>query len=89
MPELSRFYGIIIRMFMEVGIQHHTPHFHAYYQEYTAVFSIFPVELIAGTLPKKQQRLVEAWAELHINELEEDWRLLQDGTMPKPIEPLK
>ncbi len=89
MPELSRFYGIIIRMFMEAGIQHHTPHFHAYYQENTAVFSIDPVELVAGSFPKKQQRLVEAWAELHINEIKEDWELLQNGILPNPIEPLK
>lgn len=89
MPELSRFYGIIIRMFMEAGIQHHTPHFHAYYQENTAVFSIDPVELVAGIFPKKQQRLVEAWAELHKNEILEDWQLLQNGILPNPIEPLK
>lgn len=76
-------------MFMEAGIQHHTPHFHAYYQENTAVFSIDPVELVAGIFPKKQQRLVEAWAELHKNEILEDWQLLQNGILPNPIEPLK
>jgi hypothetical protein len=64
MPELSRFFGIIIRMFVEVGESHHVPHFHAYYQEDIAVFSIDPIELISGRLPKRQQRLVEAWAEL-------------------------
>jgi len=89
MPELSRFYGIIIRMFMEAGIQHHTPHFHAYYHEQTGVFSIEPVELVAGTLPKKQQRLVEAWAELHTQELNEDWIRLQKGELPQPIKPLE
>jgi hypothetical protein len=67
-PELSRFFGIIIRMFSEVGAQHHTPHFHAYYQEEVGIFSIDPVELIAGSLPKRQRRLVEAWAELHQQE---------------------
>lgn len=40
MPELSRFFGIIIRMYLEAGAQHNTPHFHAYYQDETAVFSI-------------------------------------------------
>ena len=74
---------------MEAGIQHHTPHFHAYYQEQTSVFSIEPIELIAGSLPKRQQRLVEAWAELHISELMDDWQRLQNGILPKPIEPLK
>jgi muramidase (phage lysozyme) len=88
-PELSRFYGIIIRMFAEVGTQHHVPHFHAYYQEDVAIFSIEPVEIIAGSLPKRQQRLVEAWAELHGKELAADWESLQKGSTPQPIEPLK
>jgi hypothetical protein len=89
MPELSRFFGIIIRMFVEVGESHHNPHFHAYYQEDIAVFSIDPIELISGRLPKRQQRLVEAWAELHQAELLADWQRLQAGRSPLPIEPLK
>ena len=89
MPELSRFYGIIIRMFMEAGGPHHTPHFHAYYQSEVGIFTINPVELMAGSLPKRQQRLVEAWAELHQAELVADWEKLQQGRTPDPIEPLK
>ncbi|MEK7250806.1 MAG: DUF4160 domain-containing protein [Bacteroidota bacterium] len=89
MPELARFYGIIIRMFSEPNIQHHTPHFHAYYQDEVAVFSINPVELIGGSLSRRQQRFVEAWAELHEEELMNDWRLLQSGKKPLSIEPLK
>lgn len=88
MPELSRFFGIIIRMYMEVGGPHHLPHFHAYYQDDVAVFSLEPVEVIAGSLPRRQRRLVEAWAELHQVELMEDWRLLQSGRAPLPINPL-
>jgi hypothetical protein len=88
MPELSRFYGIIIRMFVEVASRHHGPHFHAYYQDDVAIFGIDPIELIAGELPKRQQRLVEAWAELHHDELRADWQLLQLGRRPKPIAPL-
>jgi len=61
MPEISRFFGIVIRMFVEAGAVHHTPHFHAYYQGLSAVFSINPVELIAGEVPRPQRRLVEAW----------------------------
>jgi len=76
-------------MFMEVGGPHHTPHFHAYYQEEVGIFSIDPVELIAGSLPKRQRRLVEAWAELHQGELATDWEELQQGKAPQPIEPLK
>ena len=53
-------------MFAEAGGVHHVPHFHAYYQDDEAVFSITPVEQIGGSLPKRQVRLVEAWAELLI-----------------------
>ena len=76
-------------MFVEVGESHHIPHFHAYYQEDIAVFSIDPIELISGRLPKRQQRFVEAWAELHQAELLADWQRLQAGRSPLPIEPLK
>ena len=76
-------------MFVEVGEPHHTPHFHAYYQDHVGIFGIDPVELIAGNLPRRQLRFVEAWAELHQDELKVDWSTLQEGRPPKPIEPLK
>ena len=73
---------------MEAGEPHHLPHFHAYYQDEVAVFSLEPVDLIAGTLSRRQRRLVEAWAELHQDELLADWALLQAGEPPLPIDPL-
>ena len=88
MPEISRFFGIIIRMYLEVGAPHHFPHLHAYYQDNIAVFSIDPIELISGSMPKRQQRFIEAWAELHQEELLVDWHRLQAGQKPLPIEPL-
>src|ERR1051326_4365827 len=88
MPELARFFGIIIRMYVEAGAPHHTPHFHAYYAGKVAVYQIQPVELISGALPRRQTRLVEAWAELHETELLAAWRRLQDGQLPRPIPPL-
>jgi len=60
-------------MFAEAGGPHHLPHFHAYYQAEVAVFGIEPVALIAGVLPQRLRRLVEAWAELHQEELHQDW----------------
>jgi len=89
MPELARFYGIIIRMFVEAGEPHKRPHFHAYYTDQVAVYGLSPVELIAGGIPRKQARLVEAWGELHEDELNADWQRLQSGQLPAPIEPLK
>lgn len=89
MPELARFFGIIIRMFAEPGAPHHRPHFHAYYQNHMAVFSIDSVEMLSGTFPRKQRRLVEAWAELHQGELLENWERLQAGQLPYKIAPLR
>ncbi len=89
MPELSRFFGIIIRMYAEPGAPHHQPHFHVYYQNYAAVYSIESIELLSGELPRRQRRLVEAWAELHQNELLENWKRLQAGLFPYKIAPLQ
>ncbi len=89
MPELSRFFGIVIRMYSEIGIPHHAPHFHTYYQDDVAIYTVDPVELVSGSLPRRQRRLVEAWAELHQVELLADWRRLQAGQKPLPIEPLR
>lgn len=76
-------------MYMEVGGPHHVAHFHAYYQDDVGVFSLDPIELLAGSLPRRQRRLVEAWAELHQDELLADWHRLQDGYPVLPIDPLE
>jgi len=89
MPEISRFYGIIIRMFVEQNAPHHRPHFHAYYQNRSAVFGLDPIELISGQLSPKERRLVEAWAELHNEELGENWSRIRAGETVLKIAPLK
>lgn len=89
MPELSRFFGIIIRMFPEASAPHHRPHFHAVYAGAKAAFAIDRIECIAGELPQTQQRLVEAWAEIHQEELKAAWANLQSGKPPVKIEPLR
>ena len=88
MPEIARFFGIIIRMYAEPATTHHKPHFHVYYQNHAAV-SIEPLVLIGGDLPRRQQRLVEAWAEIHQGELMENWKRLQMGRLPFRIAPLR
>lgn len=89
MPELARFFGIIICMYVEPGAPHHRPHFHVYYQNQSAVYGIDAIETISGTLSRRQQRLVEAWAELHQGELLENWERLQSGQLPFKIAPLR
>ena len=89
MPELSRFFGIIIRMFVEEGRPHHRAHCHAFYQDHAAVIAVDTVECLGGSVPKAQRRLVEAWVEIHREELQRDWDLLQSGQPPVKIEPLR
>ncbi|OAI41028.1 hypothetical protein AYO38_04720 [bacterium SCGC AG-212-C10] len=74
-------------MYLEPG-PHHLPHFHAYYQDHTAVFSLATLDMLAGSLPIRQRRLVEAWAELHLAELEQNWSRIQSGNGRRPIDPL-
>jgi hypothetical protein len=89
LPEISRFFGIIIRMYAEPTSSHHRPHFHAYYQDKVAIYAIDTIELIGGELPTKQQRFAEAWAELHQGELLGNWKRLQGGQAPYKVAPLK
>jgi hypothetical protein len=85
MPELSRFLGIVIRMYSR---EHNPPHFQAYYGEYEASFSIEPLELIEGKLPPRVHGLVIEWASMHIQELKDNWDKLQKGQIFKKIDPL-
>ena len=89
MPEISRFFGIIIRMYTETGVQHHFPHLHAYYQDFVATYRVDTGELMAGSLPRRQQRLVEAWIELYREELLVDWDLADAGEPIHKVPPLK
>ncbi|MBI3734318.1 MAG: DUF4160 domain-containing protein [Chloroflexi bacterium] len=75
-------------MYSEPSVPHQSPHFHAHYQNQDAVYSLDPIEMISGGIPRRQQRLVEAWAELRQPELLEDWARLKAGQPPQPIAPL-
>ena len=88
MPIISMFYGIIIRMFLIDDKQHNLPHIHAKYAEFEASISIAEGEILAGDLPRKQLRLVQAWIELHRDELLADWDLAVSGESPYKIDPL-
>jgi hypothetical protein len=88
MPTISMFFGIVIRMYL-VSKEHESAHFHAFYQDFKAIFSIDTCEMPEGDLPKKQRKLVEAWAELNRDELQADWKLAQNDELPFNIDPLK
>ena len=88
MPEICRFFNIIITMFFNNHEKHHKPHFHASYNEYEASVGI-DGELLAGKLPSKQLKLVQAWAVIHEDELYEAWNNAVRQLPLKKIEPLK
>lgn len=88
MPTISMFFGIIIRMYLGKK-EHNPPHFHAYYQDYKGIFNIDTCESTDGNIPLKQKKLIEAWAELHKEELLADWELAINNELPYKIEPLK
>lgn len=85
MPEISRFWGIVIRMFFD---EHAPPHFHAEYGDSAAQIAIQTLQVLAGELPRRAQALVLEWAALHRVELQEDWDLCQKQQQPKKIAPL-
>ncbi len=82
------FYGIVVRMYCSPK-KHEPPHFHAYYQDAKAIIDIKSCEIIEGTLPIKQRKMVLAWAEIHQEELLADWTLASQGELPFKIDPLK
>lgn len=88
MPTISMFYGIIIRMYCAPA-EHNPPHIHAYYQDKTAVIDIKQCEVTQGELPRKKERLVLAWVEIHQEALLADWQLASNGELPFKIEPLR
>jgi Domain of unknown function (DUF4160) len=87
MPEICRFFGIIIKMFFH---DHAPPHFHIQYGEFKAIMNINTLELIEGEIPTKQLKLVQAWAIIHEQELLENFEnLTKENPTWLPIEPLK
>lgn len=88
MPTLSIFYGIIIRMYREIGGKHNVPHIHAEYSGEEVVISL-EGDIIEGNIPKNKQKLVDAWIEIHREDLLANWKLLSEGQQFFRIDPLK
>lgn len=86
MPEISRFFGIVIAIFYN---DHAPPHFHVKYNDYRATISISDLKILEGSLPKRALYLVKEWATQHCSELLEDWNLAQAKQPLKPINPLE
>ena len=86
MPEIARFYGIVIKMFFE---DHNPPHFHAIYGEYEVLIDISTLAVFAGNLPPRALGLVIEWATQHQNELLNNWERARVQDSLSKIEPLK
>ena len=85
MPEVSRFYGIVIYMYLD---DHNPPLFHVWYDEYKAIITIRD-GIITGQLPRRALALVYAWLDLHQDELMANWERLANMESPMKIEPLR
>jgi hypothetical protein len=84
MPEISRFYGLIILMNY---LDHAPPHFHVWYGDFKAIVTIND-GIVKGEMPGRALKLVFEWMEIHKNELLNDWELAQSGKNLNRIEPL-
>jgi hypothetical protein len=89
MPTISTFYGVTILIYHYDIKRHHLPHIHVEYGEFEAVLSINSGEILEGNLPNRQNKLVQAWIEIHRDELLKDWELAVKGKEVFEIEPLK
>lgn len=88
MPALSMFFGIIVRMQSEKGGKHNRPHVHALYGDDEIVVAI-DGEILEGSFPNKQMKLLLAWIAIHEEELQANWKLLSNGDGYFKIEPLR
>ena len=84
MPVISRFYGIVIRMYFQQA-EHNPPHIHAIYGEHTAAIDIQTGAVIEGYLPPKAISMVREWVSLH----EEDLMVMWDTQEFRPVSPLE
>ena len=85
---MSMFFGIIVRMYKELGGKHNTPHIHAEYSGDEVVVALDGT-VLEGGLPRAKMKLLEAWMEIHRDELEANWKLLSNGEQFFRIDPLK
>ena len=86
MPEVARFFGIVIRMYFN---DHEPAHFHALYGEHEALIEIGTLAILRGELPRRAMALVIEWAAVNREELRLDWERARSGTPLQPIAPLE
>ena len=88
MPVLSTFFGIIVRMYNEKGGKHNIPHIHVEYSGEELVIGLDGT-ILEGNIPKNKRKLLDAWMEIHREDLMANWTLLNSGEQIFRIDPLK
>jgi hypothetical protein len=86
-PIISTFFGIIVRIQYEVGGKHNSPHIHAEYQGYEISID-FEGNVLAGNFPRKQLKVLQAWIEIHEDELLANWKVYQEEGSWFKIDPI-
>ncbi len=89
MAVISMFYGIVVSMYFLDMRRHHVPHIHVKYQDQEVVIAIPDGEILEGELKPNKLKLVQAWIEIHQDELMADWELAASGETVFRIEPLR
>ena len=89
MAVIAMFYGIIISMYYFDNRRHHRPHIHVKYQDQEVVLAIPDGEILEGDLKSNKMKLVQAWIEIHQDELLADWELASQGQPIFKIAPLR
>ncbi len=86
MPEISRFFGVIIRMYYD---EHEPPHFHAIYGDDEAQVGVDPIHVLRGELSSRTVSMIVEWAALHQRELMDNWQRLRADQPTRKIQPLR
>ena len=89
MPTISMFYGILILMYFYDNKEHSLPHIHAEYAEHEATIAIEDGSILGGNLPSAKMKLVQAWVEIHREDLLVNWKLAVAGEPVFTINPLQ
>lgn len=89
MPVISMFYGIIVHLYFADNRRHKKPHIHVVYQESEVILALPDGDVLDGSLPANKMKLVQAWIELHRDELLANWDLAVSGHHPYKIDPLR
>lgn len=89
MPSISMFYGLIVYMYFMDNKQHKLPHIHVKYQDDEVIVKIPDGTVLDGGIPNAKMKLLQAWIELHKDELVADWKLAVNGEQLYKIDPLR